>query len=923
MHSDSKHLGAILPPILTLSTREGSTSWEVDGRCSRLTTTTPQKPVALPHHAFFIDSAEDEQASSAGKEELFDTSSGVSSTQRELSSPDRLLQNYPTSLDSGKEQSPSPSTNPVAEAAAVESCTPTTEPEEHRRPPLAATPHVWSCDRTTFPRGTPEASREADRHPLRPDRPQLDQRPAPCAMVVESGDLHGQDEEDDRNLKQVKLEESLKAFHFNEILDDDAREGHENRSRVSTRNHSTACPLASRQVNNCGTSADVCPLNPHHDAQHAYKHTCNNAANCRWLILMEPVNALHISVILGAKGRIFRADDSLAAVLGYDCTNRLFGTELGRLIPSLDTSVEANGREQHCCGTSVRKNGVPFSVVVVVEFDKEENPLSYDVRIRSLASINGVITITDAGVVHSYNEHFLHELCGKKEGEKDEDEVIVITDLIPNFYDASTLASLSADQAIGAAPLSPDELGHNSYIASNHEDQPKRFNSLPQIQVGSFYGLAKHIDRTLIPVRFDVTRLDGQSQPRLFAVGIGYERGIDYGINQCSEEDVDDLVPQTRASSSSEMESDFEVRTMALKDDDENDAALEIKIHDVHLSALADESNEAVCGEYSSHYDTFQLIGNGTFGSVKLAARKDTGLLAVTKFVCKSKVLPESWVKSTSRGGQMVPIEVHLLETLDHKNIVKVLDVFENEKYYQLVMEKLGCGMDLFEFIENHPKMDEPLISYIFRQIVDAVKYLHANGIVHRDLKDENVIIDRNFCCKLIDFGSAAYFGPNIIFSTFCGTMEYCSPEVLTGNKYLGPEVEMWSMGILLYTLVFFQNPFRTPQETIHAEIELVWDVSDQLFHLIGWLLNPDPKHRATIKDVQAHDWVRQKVDPTNYRFQEVLKNSDRARVSPPLYVSDLHNHLKSTSSCGNLANSSFSSIDAPSRPESGVVSAR
>lgn len=110
---------------------------------------------------------------------------------------------------------------------------------------------------------------------------------------------------------------------------------------------------------------------------------------------------------------------------------------------------------------------------------------------------------------------------------------------------------------------------------------------------------------------------------------------------------------------------------------------------------------------------------------------------------------------------------------------------------------------------------------------------MHENHIVHRDLKDENVIIDNNFCCKLIDFGSAAYFGENIVFSTFCGTMEYCSPEVLTGNKYLGPELEMWSLGILLYTIVFFENPFRTAQETVQAELELPWNISEGLYQVL------------------------------------------------------------------------------------------
>jgi PAS domain-containing serine/threonine kinase len=135
------------------------------------------------------------------------------------------------------------------------------------------------------------------------------------------------------------------------------------------------------------------------------------------------------------------------------------------------------------------------------------------------------------------------------------------------------------------------------------------------------------------------------------------------------------------------------------------------------------------------------------------------------------------------------------------------------------------------------------------------------------------VIIDGNFCCKLIDFGSAAMFGENVVFSTFCGTMEYCSPEVLAGNKYLGPQLEMWSLGILLYTLVFYENPFRTAQETVRAELDLPWDISEGLFQVVSWLLQPDPTLRATVTDIKQHWWVQQKVDARKYKFQELLRN--------------------------------------------------
>uniref|UniRef100_A0A914HV33 Protein kinase domain-containing protein n=1 Tax=Globodera rostochiensis TaxID=31243 RepID=A0A914HV33_GLORO len=735
--------------------------------------------------------------------------------------------------------------------------------------------------------------------------------------------------------------------------------------------------------------------------------TGRDQQNNRWLILMEPISALYASIILGAKGRIFRVDDSFAAVLGYDYTNRLLGVEIQRLIPSLNVGKEWEAKEQSCCGYSVKHNGVPFSVTVRSERDQDSDSVySYEVRIRSLASINGVVTLTASGSMYSYNENFFSELLGIRFDDNTTEEGLVsantglkdITDVIPKFFEYLEVAHFHIDRhksqkqqqndlqngsSVDTPAFFLPTVSHSSSCLFTQEltaarralgrrtntfygqiqqmnweggateeernsDDPSNGGGIgrPEIIPGIFYGLAKHADGMMIPVKVEVTSVDsyqqnsGQQQqlPRLFAVCIGFDRSTDYGISQLSEEDEQQqeeekkqqplpsvvsngaiaattspglaqhqpsdkdanvVSPEQRALTR-ERAARFSIGGACLRecvsesvtdlascgkaqsaDDRIMQHGVELKLQGVSLDALEDENNDAVRGEYSKCYDTFQLIGNGAFGSVKLAAHKDTGLLAVS---------------NPKRANKMVPIEVHLLENLDHPNI--------------LVMEKCGCGMDLFEFIDHQPKLDEALISYIFRQIVSAVDYLHDKHIVHRDLKDENVIIDQNFGCKLIDFGSAAFFGEGIVFSFFCGTMEYCSPEVLNGNKYLGPEVEMWSLGILLYTLVFFENPFRSSHEIVHAEIALPRDISEGLYQVLSLLLQPDPRSRASVGEIKRHKWLTQRVDPRVYNFKEVLKNCEHVQVAPPLYMADLQNHLKQTgsTSCSNLASISITS---------------
>ncbi|KAH8272802.1 hypothetical protein KR018_000092, partial [Drosophila ironensis] len=301
------------------------------------------------------------------------------------------------------------------------------------------------------------------------------------------------------------------------------------------------------------------------------------------------------------------------------------------------------------------------------------------------------------------------------------------------------------------------------------------------------------------------------------------------------------------------------------------------------LSLVCKYEDELYLGDYSKHYTSIRQIGRGAYGYVNMAFRNSDRLLVITKFILKEKLCAQFMVKN--REGKEVPIEIQLLQTLDHKNIVSVLDVFENDLFYQLVMEKHGSGMDLWTFIERRPLMEEKLGSYIFRQIADAVYYLHEQKILHRDIKDENIIIDHNFNIKLIDFGSATFMEEGKYFSTFYGTTEYCSPEVLAGNRYVGPELEMWALGVTLYVLMFFENPFIDVEETLKAEIQIPKVVSEPLSRLLSSMLNKDPKYRCTMHQLITDPWITQEVNAALFNFSWIVPCKAH-EANPDLYFS-------------------------------------
>lgn len=254
-------------------------------------------------------------------------------------------------------------------------------------------------------------------------------------------------------------------------------------------------------------------------------------------------------------------------------------------------------------------------------------------------------------------------------------------------------------------------------------------------------------------------------------------------------------------------------------------------------------------------------MGSGAYGQVKLARYKgNDAKKMVLKYVTKTRILVDTWTRDRRLGT--VPIEIHVMDYLRrdglrHPNIVEMVDFFEDDINYYIEMIPHGIpGMDLFDYIELRANMEEDECKNIFKQVVDAIHHLHTKAlVVHRDVKDENVVLDGEGRIKLIDFGSAAYIknGP---FDVFVGTIDYAAPEVLQGKAYRGKEQDVWALGILLYTIVYKENPFYNIDEILDHPLRIPFlPFSEGCIDLIRKMLDRDVDERITITEVLEHPW--------------------------------------------------------------------
>ena len=239
-------------------------------------------------------------------------------------------------------------------------------------------------------------------------------------------------------------------------------------------------------------------------------------------------------------------------------------------------------------------------------------------------------------------------------------------------------------------------------------------------------------------------------------------------------------------------------------------------------------------------YENIEYLGKGTFGVVRLYQNKLTKEKVAIKIINKKEILNKNYQAIVKR-------QLNILQNIHHINIIDTKQIFQDSENIYIIMEYCEKG-ELFDLIVNKIFFEENEAAYYFYQLINGIEYLHRKGIVHLDLKPENLLLTKNNILKIIDFDLCNYYDKNNLLTTSCGSLGYAPPEVIYEKNYDGIKVDIWNTGIILYAMLCGFLPFDDENEQnifkkiLEYEIKYPDYLKDDAIDLIKKILVLNPK---------------------------------------------------------------------------------
>ena len=281
--------------------------------------------------------------------------------------------------------------------------------------------------------------------------------------------------------------------------------------------------------------------------------------------------------------------------------------------------------------------------------------------------------------------------------------------------------------------------------------------------------------------------------------------------------------------------------------------------------------------ETLSDYSIKGVIGRGTFSVVKLGENTATKEKVAIKILQKSKIINKEDFIRINR-------EIEMLKSLNHPNVIKIYKIIEDSKKFCIIMEYCQKG-ELFNHIVEKHRLNEDEAAYFYYQIICGLEYIHKNNIAHRDLKPENLLLSKDDILKIIDFGLSNYSGINTLLGTPCGSPCYASPEMVSGKKYNGFLIDIWSTGIILFAMICGYLPFEDDDNEIlfgkilNCQIKYPRIIGELPLDLMKKIIVPEPNKRITLNKIKEHSFylkgkllfTQKHPEIQNYKIKEII----------------------------------------------------